>query len=398
MSAALSPRSVSTAMPKSAAPVVLIMAGGTGGHVFPALAAARVLRERGFEPVWLGTQRGLEAKLVPQQHIAMEWVSVSGLRGKGLQAWLAAPYRLFVAIRQSLAVMRSRSPVVVLGAGGFVAGPGGVAAWLSHKPLVIHEQNAIAGLTNRLLSRIAQRVLEGFPNSFPGRVRAEYVGNPVRREIAALPEPAQRFAARRDTLRVLVVGGSQGAARLNAVVPAALALLSAEERPRIIHQAGERHIAQAKELYAKHAVQGDVRAFIDDMAEAYSWADLVICRSGALTVAELAAAGLGAIFVPFPAAVDDHQTANAQHLSRAGAAVIIQENALTPDRLADELRHLCSAGRAHLLSMATKARAQAIINADVRLADACMAAAGRTSAVPPPGQAGGDAAQNRGAR
>ncbi|MGH8178122.1 MAG: undecaprenyldiphospho-muramoylpentapeptide beta-N-acetylglucosaminyltransferase, partial [Steroidobacter sp.] len=324
---------------------VLIMAGGTGGHVFPALAAARVLRERGFEPVWLGTQRGLEAKLVPPQQIEMEWISMSGLRGKGAATWFAAPFKLSLAIWQSLEVMRRRRPSVVLGAGGFVSGPGGIAAWLTRRPLVIHEQNAIAGMTNRMLARFARRVLEAFPGSFPPGARAERVGNPVRREIAAMTLPAQRFTDRRGPLRVLVFGGSQGAARLNAVVPAALAMIESTSRPLVIHQAGDRHIEQARELYVKHSVQADVRAFIDDMAEVYGWADLVVCRSGALTVSELAAAGLPAIFVPFAAAVDDHQTLNAKFLVDAQAGVSIPERELTPRRLADELQALLKGGR-----------------------------------------------------
>lgn len=354
---------------------VLIMAGGTGGHVFPALAAARVLRERGYTPVWLGTQRGLEAKLVPPQHIEMEWISMSGLRGKGVMTWLAAPFKLSLAIWQSLQVMRRRRPSVVLGAGGFVSGPGGVAAWLTRRPLVIHEQNAIAGMTNRLLARLARRVLEAFPGSFPSRAHAERVGNPVRREIAALASPQDRFAERRGPLRVLVFGGSQGAARLNAVTPAALAMIDSTMRPLVIHQAGERHIENARELYAKHNVQADVRAFIDDMAEAYAWADLVVCRSGALTVSELAAAGLPAIFVPFAAAVDDHQTLNAKFLVDAHAGVSISERELTPMRLAEELQKLLKGGREQLAQMAMRARDVAITDADVRLADACMAAA-----------------------
>ncbi len=356
--------------------IVLIMAGGTGGHVFPALAAARVLRERGFEPVWLGTQRGLEAKLVPPQQIPIEWISVGGVRGKGLVTLLAAPFRLCVAVWQSLQVMRRRKPVVVLGAGGFVSGPGGIAAWLTRRPLIIHEQNAVAGLTNRMLARLAQRVFEAFPRSFPPSIHAERVGNPVRREIAAIAPPAQRFAERRGPLRVLIIGGSQGASRLNAVVPAALAMLDAAVRPQVLHQAGERHIAQALESYAKHGVHAEVRAFIDDMAAAYGWADLVICRSGALTVSELAAAGLPAVFVPFAAAVDDHQTHNARFSVDAGAGVLIPEAELTPLRLSNELRVLLDAGRSHLSQMAVRARSIALIDADVRLADACIAAAG----------------------
>jgi UDP-N-acetylglucosamine--N-acetylmuramyl-(pentapeptide) pyrophosphoryl-undecaprenol N-acetylglucosamine transferase len=358
------------------APVVLIMAGGTGGHVFPALAAARVLRERGFQPVWLGTQRGLEAKLVPPHQIPIEWITVTGLRGKGVAAWLAAPFNITKAVRQALAVMRKRDPVVVLGAGGFVSGPGGLAAWLTRRPLVIHEQNAIAGTTNKLLARFAKRVLSAFPKAFPERVHAETVGNPVRREIVQLPPPALRYAGRQGPLRLLVVGGSQGAARLNAIVPEALALLAADLRPQVVHQAGERNLDAAREAYRRHGVEGDVRAFIDDMATAYAEADLIICRSGALTVSEVAAAGLAAIFVPFPAAIDDHQTHNARFLVECGAAVLIQERDLTPQRLAQELQRLIGGGRALLQQMASAARARAITDADERLADACVAVAG----------------------
>lgn len=355
---------------------VLIMAGGTGGHVFPALAAARVLRERGFEPVWLGTQRGLEAKLVPPQQIPIEWITVAGVRGKGVATLFLAPFQLARAVWQSIQVMRRRQPVVVLGAGGFVSGPGGIAAWLTRRPLVIHEQNAVAGLTNKMLARIALRVFEAFPSSFPASIKAERVGNPVRREIAALAPPEKRFAERRGPLRVLIIGGSQGASRLNVVVPAALAMIEASMRPQVLHQAGERHIAQARESYQKHGVEADVRAFIDDMAEVYAWADLVICRSGALTVSELAAAGLPAVFVPFAAAVDDHQTHNARFPVAAGAGVLIPEAELTPLRLASELRALLEGGRTKLADMAVKARSIALTDADVRLADACVAAAG----------------------
>ena len=359
---------------------VLIMAGGTGGHVFPALAAARVLRERGFEPVWLGTRRGLEARLVPPQQIPMEWISFGGVRGKGAMTLLLAPFKLAYAIWQSLQVMRRRQPCVVLGAGGFVSGPGGIAAWLTRRPLVIHEQNAVAGMTNRMLAHLATNVLEAFPASFPGSVKASAaVGNPVRREITAMGPPQQRFAERTGPLRVLVIGGSQGAAKLNAAVPAAIATMAEAVRPEVLHQSGDHHLASARELYEKHGVKGDVRAFIDDMAAAYGWADLIVCRSGALTVSEIAAAGLPAIFVPFGAAVDDHQTRNARFLVDAGASVLIPESELTPQRLAGQLKALLGAGRAALASMAVKARQLAITDADVRLADACVAAAGGAS-------------------
>ena len=355
---------------------VLIMAGGTGGHVFPALAAARELSERGNDAVWLGPQRGLEAKLVPPHHIPMEWISISGLRGKGFMALFAAPVKLLIAIRQSIAVIRRRQPVVVLGAGGFVSGPGGIAAWLTGRPLVIHEQNAVAGMTNRILARFASRVLEGFPNSFPGKIRAEHVGNPVRREITALPRPEDRFAGRTGKLRLFVFGGSQGAAKLNAALPAGLALLPEAERPEVLHQAGEGNFEQTVAAYAERGVRAEVRAFVDDMADAYAWSDLVVCRSGALTVAEVAAAGVAAVFIPFAAAVDDHQTRNAQFLVDAGAGRIVPERELTPARLAAELAELFNAGRTRLAAMASNARRVAIVDADVRLADACIAAAG----------------------
>lgn len=359
--------------------IVLIMAGGTGGHVFPALAAARVLRERGYEPVWLGTERGLEARLVPPAQITMEWISISGVRGKGMLTWLLAPFRLWRAVRQSLEVMRRRRPDVVLGAGGFVSGPGGIAAWLLRKPLVIHEQNAVAGMTNRWLSRFATTVLEAFPDSFPSSAHAQAVGNPVRREIVRLPPPVERFAEHHGPLRVFVVGGSQGAARLNTVVPAALALLPAASRPQVLHQAGERHYQHTAEIYQQQGVVAEVRAFIDDMARTYGWADLVICRAGALTVSELAAAGVGALFVPFALAVDDHQTRNAQFLVNADAAILIPEKELTPQSLASALEKLLAGGRERLVQMATNARRQAIVDADARLADACVAAAGGQS-------------------
>ena len=354
--------------------IALIMAGGTGGHVFPALAVARCLRERGLTPVWLGTERGMESRLVPQYQIDIEFITVSGVRGKGIRTVLLAPLQLLRAVWQAMLVIRRRKPVVVFGAGGFASGPGGIAAWLMRKPLVIHEQNAIAGMTNRWLAHLARRVYEAFPRTFPGT--AECVGNPVRREIAAIPVPALRFAGRNDAIRLLVVGGSLGAQRLNELVPAALALLQQHERPQVIHQSGEKNLAAAKAAYEESKVAGEVRPFINDMAAMYGWADLVICRAGALTVSELAAAGLASLLVPFPAAVDDHQTLNAQFLVNAGAAVLIQERELTAQRLADALHNLCVQGRAQLLRMAERARDCAIVDADVRIADGCLQVAG----------------------
>lgn len=357
---------------------ILVMAGGTGGHVFPALALAQMLREKAIDVVWLGTQRGLEARVVPAAGIPIEWLSVGGLRGKGFLTLLVAPFRLAMALMQALRVMWRHRPLVVVGLGGFVTGPGGVAAWLTGRPLVIHEQNAIAGFTNRCLSHIAREVLEAFPNSFGRDVKARAIGNPVRGDISAVPPPAERFAARSGVIRILVIGGSQGAARLNAVVPFALARLAGSMSFDVRHQAGERWIEAGRQSYASAGVRADVRPFIEDMAEAYGWADLVICRSGALTVSELAAVGVGAILVPFPAAVDDHQTHNAQYLVREGAALLIADRALTAERLADELQQLC-AGRGKLLAMAERARLLAKPHATDELTASCLQLARRAA-------------------
>jgi UDP-N-acetylglucosamine--N-acetylmuramyl-(pentapeptide) pyrophosphoryl-undecaprenol N-acetylglucosamine transferase len=354
---------------------VLIMAGGTGGHVFPALAVARLLRERRCEVVWVGTQRGLEARVVPANGFTIEWLSVTGLRGKGFLAWLLAPWRLTVAVLQALGILRRRKPAVVLGVGGFVTGPGGLAAWLTRCPLLIHEQNAIAGLTNRWLARLAREVLEAFPGSFPAGVRARCIGNPVRREIAELPAPEARFAGRNGPVRVLVIGGSLGASRLNTQVPRALALMPTALRPTVRHQAGERGLGEAKRAYAEVGVVALIEPFIEDMAAAYGWADLVVCRAGAITVSELAAAGLGAILVPYPAAVDDHQTYNARFLTEAGAAVLIADADLEAQRLCAELRHL-TAERNRLLDMARRARNRALPEAADQLTRAVLQAAG----------------------
>jgi UDP-N-acetylglucosamine--N-acetylmuramyl-(pentapeptide) pyrophosphoryl-undecaprenol N-acetylglucosamine transferase len=354
---------------------VLIMAGGTGGHVFPALAVARLLRERRCEVVWVGTQRGLEARVVPANGFPIEWLSVTGLRGKGTLTWLLAPWRLSVAVRQALGILRRRKPAVVLGVGGFVTGPGGLGAWLMRLPLLIHEQNAIAGLTNRWLARLAREVLEAFPGSFPAGVRARCIGNPVRGEIAALPAPEARFAGRSGPIRLLVVGGSLGASRLNTQVPRALALMPPAVRPNVRHQAGERGLGEAKRAYAEAGVVARIEPFIDDMAGAYGWADLVVCRAGAITVSELAAAGLGAILVPYPAAVDDHQTHNARFLTGTDAAVLIADRDLEAERLCAELTRL-TARRDALLEMARRARNRALPNAADELTRAVLQAAG----------------------
>lgn len=354
---------------------VLIMAGGTGGHVFPALALARLLRAGSREVIWLGTRRGLEARVVPAENIPVEWLTVGGLRGKGVKTLVAAPWQLLRALWQALAIMRRHRPAVVVGMGGFVTGPGGLAAWLCRRPLLIHEQNAIAGFTNRCLAPLAREVLTAFPGAFKSR-STRLIGNPVRSDISALPAPAQRFAARSGAIRLLVVGGSLGAMRLNESVPRALALLARDaDAPQFIvrHQTGDKHFEATRAIYSGAGVTGDVSPFISDMAEALGWADLVICRAGALTIAELAAAGVGALLVPFPHAVDDHQTHNAKFLVEAGAARLVADAALTPQLLLGELRGLC-AGREGLLAMANAARNVAKPAAAQELLDACLAA------------------------
>lgn len=354
---------------------VLIMAGGTGGHVFPALAVANALRDRGIAVVWLGVPGSMESRLVPANGFPIEWLRVAGIRGKGLKTWVMAPLSIIRAVAQAVRVLRRVRPRSVLGAGGYVSGPGGIAAWLLRVPLLIHEQNAVPGLTNRWLARLATVVLEAFPGSFALDVHARSIGNPVRADIAAVPPPAVRFAARAnrgEPSRLLVFGGSQGARRLNAVLPEALALMSAPNRPQVRHQTGERGLEETRNAYAKARVEAEVSPFIDDMSSAYAWADLAVCRAGAMTVAELQAAGLGAIFVPLAVATDDHQTKNADVMVRIGAARLIQERDLTPERLAECLVELLG-NRASLLKMAEAARGVRVIDAAARLADLCIA-------------------------
>lgn len=354
---------------------IMIMAGGTGGHVFPGLAVADALRQRDRAVFWLGTHRGLEARVVPEHGIEIEWVSIAGFRRRGLLAWLLTPFRVAFAIAQVLTTLYRRRPGAVLGMGGFVSGPGGIAAWLARKPLLIHEQNAIAGTTNRLLARFATRIFEAFPGSFPAKLGAECIGNPVRRSIAALPPPsARRLGDAGRPLRLLVLGGSQGARALNRAVPAAAARLAVAARPEIRHQAGH-GVDATMAAYRDAGVTATVERFIDDMAAAYGWADLVLARAGALTVAELAAAGVGAILVPYPYAVDDHQTHNARHFAAAGAGVLLPEDALDADSLVREIERL-DADRAALLRMAEQARAQSPSEAAEKLADACEALSG----------------------
>ncbi len=344
---------------------ILIMAGGTGGHVMPALAVADVLRARGWRIVWLGNPNGMEATLAAKHGIALQPIAFSGLRGKGLLAKLLLPTRLLIAFWQSLRAIRKVAPQAVLGMGGYISFPGGMMAVLLNRPLIIHEQNAIAGLANRVLARLADRVLVAFPNALN---EAMVVGNPVRGSILAIEEPETRYAHRRGPLRLLVVGGSLGAQVLNDAIPSALARIEPAKRPTVIHQAGAKNIDALRGSYEKSGVTGELVPFIDDMAGAYANADLLVCRAGAMTVAEVAAAGVAALFVPFPQAVDDHQTANARYLADPGAALMIQQRDLTPAWLARTIESLT---REQLMAMAVKARALAKPDATTRVADLC---------------------------
>ena len=357
---------------------VLIMAGGTGGHVFPALAVADELRRAGQPVLWLGTHAGLEAKVVPAAGLPIAWITVRGLRGKGVLRLLTAPFMLAAALAQAAGVLLRARPRAVLGMGGFVTGPGGFMAWLLRRPLLIHEQNSVAGLTNRLLAPLATRVMEAFPGSLPARLRPLHTGNPVRAAIAQAAPPRERLAARAGRLRLLVLGGSLGAQALNETVPQALAQLPDATRPEVRHQSGLRHIDAARAAYRQARIDARVDAFVEDMAEAYAWADLVLCRAGALTVAELTAVGVAAILVPYPHAVDDHQTGNARYLVDADAALLIPQTELTPPRLAAVLDEF-GRDRGRLLRMAEAARALARPDAARAVAQQCLQLAGRAA-------------------
>ncbi|NWN82330.1 MAG: undecaprenyldiphospho-muramoylpentapeptide beta-N-acetylglucosaminyltransferase [Halomonas sp.] len=347
----------------------LIMAGGTGGHVIPALSLARGLQARGVEVAWLGSPRGIENRLVPEAGIPLHRIAVAGLRGNGAAGWALAPFKLVRAVWQAWRVIRTFDPQLVVGLGGFASGPGGLAAWLARRPLVIHEQNAVAGLTNRALARLAMRVYAAFPQAFQGR--GEVVGNPVREEIASLGEtPRGEGEMAGRSLRLLVVGGSLGAQALNEGLPLALARLPEGQRPAVWHQAGRDKDAATREAYAAQGIKAEVAAFIGDMAGAYAWADLVVCRAGALTVAELAAGAKPALFVPFPHAVDDHQTANARALVAEGAAQLLPQSGLSAATLADRLAVLLDPDT--LATMASRARACAHLDAVERLVAGCM--------------------------
>ncbi len=344
---------------------ILIMAGGTGGHIFPALAVADILRGQGWQVTWMGAPNSMEAELVPKHGYEMETVRFSGLRGKGIVRKLMLPLNLLIALWQSAIVMFSCRPDVVLGMGGYITFPGGLMAAILRRPLVLHEQNSIAGLSNKVLARFANRVLSGFPDVLP---KAIWCGNPVRSEIAALALPEQRYAARNGKLNLLVVGGSLGAKALNETLPLALAELPDSERPNVLHQTGKSNCEAVTQLYKQAGVEADVRAFIDDMAGSYAQADLVICRSGALTVAELAAAGVASLLVPFPFAVDDHQTHNARFLSERGAAILLPQSEMNAKELTQRLREL---DREKLKIMAQQARSLARAEAAGTVAAIC---------------------------
>ncbi len=348
---------------------VLILAGGTGGHIYPALAVAERLREQGVSLCWLGSENGMEADIVPRHGIPFSAVRVRGLRGRGSFGWMLAPLMVAVATLQAVRVLLRTRPRVVLGMGGFVSGPGGLAAWLCRRPLVIHEQNAVPGLTNRLLSRIATRALAAYPGSFGPGIAAGVTGNPVRASVAGIEPPALRARAG-GPARLLVIGGSRGARSLNRGVPAALAAL-AEIPVEVWHQTGAADLASTEAAYRSLPLDARVAPFIEDMAAAYRWADLVVCRAGAITIAELAAAGVAAVLVPFPHAVDDHQTANARYLADAGAAVLLPDRELAEGGLVPLLGSLLRE-RARLLDMAQRARALAKPDAAATVARECM--------------------------
>ena len=347
---------------------VMIMAGGTGGHVFPALAVADELRAADVGVSWLGTRAGIEAELVPANGIKLNYLDIEGIRGRGLLALLKAPLLLWRSIRQSLSVLSEYQPQVVLGMGGFASGPGAVAARLKGIPLVIHEQNSVAGTTNRISARLARRVMQGFPGVFK---RGEWCGNPVRPSIAKMPTPDVRFAKRTGAVNLLVLGGSRGALAINKILPQALALIDPELRPQVMHQTGKLHCEMTSDLYKAAGVEAQVVPFIEQMEEAYGWADFAICRAGALTVAELTCAGLGSILIPFPHAIDDHQTVNGKLLVEQGSALMIQQKELSATMLAEEITKLCNS-RSQLLDMAMRARKLSKTGAASRVAKVCM--------------------------
>jgi UDP-N-acetylglucosamine--N-acetylmuramyl-(pentapeptide) pyrophosphoryl-undecaprenol N-acetylglucosamine transferase len=349
---------------------LMIMAGGTGGHVYPALSVAHELQSDGVDIFWLGTRQGIEARVVPQNKIDIEWISISGIKGKGLLALIAAPLKIIYAMLQTALIIYRRRPQAALGMGGFVSGPGALMAKLLMVPLVIHESNAVAGLTNKWLAKIANEVLVGFPDVLRKKHHYHYVGNPVRQSIASLPAPDKRLQGRSGNIHLLIVGGSLGAQVLNETVPAALALMDAAVRPVVCHQAGKGKLKATSEIYQTLGVEAGCSEYIEDMAAAYQWADLVICRAGAMTVAEIAAAGVAAILVPYPHAIYDHQTHNARFLSDRKAAILIAQERFSENTLSSLLVELAG-DRPFLIGMSRRARQNALIDASRHVADIC---------------------------
>jgi UDP-N-acetylglucosamine--N-acetylmuramyl-(pentapeptide) pyrophosphoryl-undecaprenol N-acetylglucosamine transferase len=349
------------------AKTVMIMAGGTGGHIFPGLAVADYLKAQGWKVVWLGGPNSMEAELIPKHGYEIALVEFSGVRGKSLWRRMMSPLALLVAIGQALVAFLRFRPKVVLGMGGYITVPGGLVAFLLRRPLVIHEQNAIAGLSNKLLAVLAKRVMSGFPDVV--LPKPEWCGNPVRESIAALSDPQLRYGERSGPLNLMVVGGSLGAKVINERIPQALALIPENERPHVLHQSGKRHYEATQEAYRAAGIEAAVMPFVDNMAFYYAQADLVVCRSGALTVSELAAAGIASILIPFPHAVDDHQTVNARFLSERGAAILLSQKEFTPEKMAELLRSIT---RERALEMAKAARAVAQLDAARRVAEVCM--------------------------
>lgn len=350
---------------------VLIMAGGTGGHIFPGLAVAESLRCHGIAVRWLGASGAMECQRVPAAGIELDTVDISGLRGKGIGRWLTLPWRLARAVYQAFRILGVRRPVCAISFGGYAAGPGGLAARLRGVPLLVHEQNRVPGMTNRVLARMAKMVLQAFPGTWDESHHARTCGNPVRGPVVSLQAPAQRLSGRSGVKRLLITGGSQGARFLNRVMPSALALLPLADRPEVHHQAGKDGRLETREHYRAVGIDAAVCEFIDDMAGAYGWADLVVCRSGALTVSEVAAAGVAAVLVPFPFAVDDHQSRNAEFLVQAGAAQMMQEADCDPQSMAAALRRLLGS-REELLRMACAARSVSVPDSAERVAALCM--------------------------
>lgn len=354
---------------------LMVMAGGTGGHVYPAMAVADHLKQQGWNIVWLCTKGGMENRLIENKDYQKVMITMQGVRGKGLKGWIMLPFKLLNAFSQAYFAIKQYPPNVVLGMGGFAAFPGGIVAWLMRKPLLIHEQNSVAGLTNKTLAYLAKKTLVAFPSSFGDK--AILVGNPVRKEIIQIATPEARFKASNDKepnalLKLLVVGGSLGAHALNEIIPKALSEIALERRPVVVHQAGEKHITALKANYQAVNVSVDAKAFINDMASMYAWADVVFCRAGALTIAELSAAGVASVLVPFPYAVDNHQTGNARYLSDAGAAILVKQTEFTVQKVVDILKNL---DREKCLNMAIKARKLGKPEATVAVATICMALA-----------------------